>query len=92
MKPKLPEPDITPEESFTVGLEDVPYFSAETVQRLIDEAYAAGLEDAAKVCDEISIEAAKQWKVGYRPIYQGREHGADECAEAIRSLKPKGGA
>lgn len=48
MKPTLPEPDITPEESFTVGLEDVPYFSAETVQRLIDEAYAAGLEDAAK--------------------------------------------
>lgn len=50
------------------------------------------LEEAAKVCDEISIEAAKQWKVGYRPIYQGREHGADECAEAIRSLKPKGEA
>lgn len=47
------------------------------------------LEEAAKVCDEISIEAAKQWKERYRPFDQGREHGADECAEAIRSLKPE---
>lgn len=65
-------------------------YTAETVQRLIDEAYASGLEDAAKVCDDISIEAAKQWKERYRPFDQGREHGADECAEAIRALKPKG--
>lgn len=62
-------------------------YTAKTVQRLIDEAYAAGLEDAEKACDEISIEAAKQWKERYRPFDQGREHGADECAEAIRALK-----
>lgn len=76
MKPTLPEPDITPEESFTVGLEDVPYFSAETVQRLIDEAYAAGLEDAAKVCDDI-------WQ---------EDGTAMQCRDAIRALKPKGEA
>ena len=72
MKPPLPDPDVTPEESLTVGLEDVPYFSAETVQRLIDEAYAAGLEDAAKVCDDI-------WQ---------EDGTAMQCRDAIRSLKP----
>lgn len=75
MKPTLPEPDITPEESFTVGLEDVPYFSAETVQRLIDEAYAAGLEDAAQEC-------IRQAGLSV-PSYDT----AVVCHNAIRSLK-----
>lgn len=74
MKPTLPDPDVTAEESLTVGLEDVPYFSAETVQRLIDEAYSAGLEEAAKVCDDI-------WQ---------EDGTAMQCRDAIRSLKPKG--
>lgn len=89
MKPTLPEPEVL-DRHLPTNTPITRGYTWKTVQRLIDEAYEAGLEDAAKVCDEISIEAAKQWKERYRPFDQGREHGADECAEAIRSMKPKG--
>lgn len=51
--------------------------------------YLRGLEDAAKVCDEVSLQANAAWKLAYRPQDQGRETGADECADAIRALKGK---
>lgn len=44
----------------------------ETVQRLIDQAYAAGLEDAALLCDA---------RLNFG------DAGAAMCARAIRSLK-----
>jgi len=41
----------------TLPLEE--WFSYETVQRLIDEAYAAGMEEAAKECDDVQLDAVK---------------------------------
>jgi hypothetical protein len=56
----------------TLPLEE--WFSHETVQRLIDETYAAGLEDAAKVCDSVNNYS--------NPMT------ANDCADEIRSMKP----
>lgn len=58
---------------------------AETVQRLIDEAYAAGLEDAEKTCDE-------QYYKHIGPAYGEVRYGIAACSASIRSLKPKGAA
>lgn len=74
MKPTLPEPDYTGDRDFPSS--DDGYAPA-TVQRLIDEAYAAALEDAAKECEaeaDRSKEKYSYW-AGIR------------CAENIRVLK-----
>lgn len=86
MKPTLPEPEFWSQEHF--GLGDVAThigYTAETVQRLIDEAYAAGLEDAEKVCDE-------QYYKHIGPAYGEVRYGITACSANIRSLKPKGEA
>lgn len=51
--------------------------------------YERGLEDAATLCDGVSLQANAAWKLAYKPQDQGREMGADECADAIRALKGK---
>jgi hypothetical protein len=48
---------------------------------------AAALEDAERVCEEVSFNAANHWILHYNPLDQGREHGADECAIGIQKLK-----
>lgn len=44
-------------------------------------------EECAKLCEDVSLQAVKAWKLAYKPEDQGREIGADECAAAIRSRK-----
>lgn len=94
MKPTLPEPDIyaTSGPAHNYGIEKG--YTAEVVQRLIDEAYAAGLEDAEKCCKEIqrrhdgrankAIIARNQEDQIY---FEGCMVGAEDCAEAIQALK-----
>jgi hypothetical protein len=45
------------------------------------------LEEAAKVCETVSLQANASWKLAYQLQDQGRELGADDCAEAIRAMK-----
>lgn len=64
MKPTLPEPDIyaTSGPAHNYGIEKG--YTAETVQRLIDAAYAAGLEDAGsfrRVQKEHELEAMERY-------------------------------
>ena len=68
MKPTLPEPEV-----ITFDLQSPLHsYTASTVQRLIDEAYAAGLEEAALLCDA---------RLNFG------DAGAAMCARAIRALK-----
>ena len=43
MMPKLPEPDISDDEAYDMGLERIPYFSGETARAIQEEAYKAGM-------------------------------------------------
>lgn len=54
MKPTLPEPDIFESVGPSYDNRIIEGYTAETVQRLIDEAYAAGLEDAANIADRVA--------------------------------------
>jgi hypothetical protein len=47
---------------------------------------AAALEEAAGVCENVSFGAMNDWSLKYKPLDQGREIGAGECAAAIRAL------
>jgi hypothetical protein len=49
----------------------------------------AVLEEAAGVCEDVSFNAMNDWNLHYKPLDQGRELGADECADVIRALKEK---
>ena len=62
----------------------------------MEVAYQAGrkqaLEEAAKVCDNISINHLNTYKHNpgpnaYDPHFQGLSMGAGECADEIRELK-----
>jgi hypothetical protein len=44
------------------------------------------LDEAAAVCEDVSFNAMNEWSLHYKPLDQGRELGADECAAAIRAL------
>jgi hypothetical protein len=46
-------------------------------------------EACAKLCEEISDSAHALWKVGADPTEQGREIGAEHCAQAIRARGEK---
>lgn len=70
MKPTLPEPEVL-DRHLPTNTPITRGYTWKTVQRLIDEAYAAGLEDAAKVCDDI-------WQ---------EDGTAMQCRDAIRSLE-----
>jgi hypothetical protein len=52
-------------------------------------AYESGAEiereACAKVCEEISDSAHALWKVDADPTEQGRDIGAEHCAQAIRA-------
>ena len=52
MKPTLPEPEII-DKHIPTGVV-IRGYTAKTVQRLIDEAYAAGLEEAANIADRVA--------------------------------------
>lgn len=52
MKPTLPEPEII-DKHIPTGVV-IRGYTAKTVQRLIGEAYAAGLEDAANIADRVA--------------------------------------
>ena len=61
----------------------------ELIEQELDAAYALGVaqERAAckKICDEISEQAHRNWKLYYKTYDQGVEAGAEDCAEAIRT-------
>lgn len=46
------------------------------------------LEAAALECETVALQANAAWKLAYQLQDQGRELGADDCASAIRALKP----
>jgi hypothetical protein len=56
--------------------------------RLLARHTSLVVEECAKVCDEVSLKAAADWKLRYELQDQGREMGAEDCAEAIRARKP----
>jgi hypothetical protein len=53
----------------------------EQAQKNVD----AEREACAKLCDEIADSAYALWKVDADPTEQGREIGAEHCAQAIRA-------
>jgi hypothetical protein len=55
------------------------------IGNLIKEAVNQEREECAKVCDEIAGTAYALWKVDADPTEQGREIGAEHCAQAIRA-------
>ena len=57
------------------------------IQRFAQIIRNQALEDAAICCDKESLQAVAAWKLAYHPEDQGREIGADNCADAIRSMK-----
>ena len=54
-------------------------------QRKIDEAVAAERERCAKLCEEVEAQAWALWKATADPTEQGRNIGAQHCADAIRA-------
>lgn len=42
-------------------------------------------EQCAKECDDIADSAWALWRIGADPIEQGRNIGAEHCAQAIRA-------
>lgn len=73
---------VTDETNLLVSVAFIERFAA-----LVDaDAVARTREECAKVCDQVSRLAAKDWKARYDPHDQGREFGADECESAIRAL------
>jgi hypothetical protein len=46
-------------------------------------------EACAKICEEISDSAHALWKVDADPTEQGRDIGAEHCAQAIRARGEK---
>jgi hypothetical protein len=57
------------------------------IERFAHLVRAAALEEAARGCDEVAVQANEAWHMGYKTQDQGREMGADDCAAAIRALK-----
>jgi hypothetical protein len=55
------------------------------IGNLIKEAVNQEREECAKECEEIAGTAYALWKVGADPTEQGRELGAEHCAQAIRA-------
>jgi hypothetical protein len=51
----------------------------------LEQAVLAEREACAKVCEEISDSAHALWKVDADPTEQGRDIGAEHCAQAIRA-------
>jgi hypothetical protein len=47
----------------------------------------AAIERCAQVCEEIEASAWALWKLRADPTEQGRNIGAQHCADAIRALK-----
>lgn len=93
MKPTLPEPEVL-DRHLPTNTPITRGYTWKTVQRLIDDAYAAGLEDAAMCCKEIqrrhdgkankAIIARNQEE---QIFFEGCMVGAEDCADEIRSLK-----
>lgn len=79
MKPTLPEPEVL-DRHLPTNTPITRGYTWKTVQRLIDEAYAAGLEDAEKTCDE-------QYYKHVGPAYGEVRYGIAACSASIRSLK-----
>lgn len=82
MKPTLPEPEVL-DRHLPTNTPITRGYTWKTVQRLIDEAYAAGLEDAAQACDDIRA------LHGSRSESEDWIRGTDDCAHEIRALKGK---
>jgi hypothetical protein len=59
------------------------------IERFAHLVRAEVLEETAGVCEDVSFNAMNDWNLHYKPLDQGRELGADECAAAIRALKEK---
>jgi hypothetical protein len=55
------------------------------IGNLIKEAVNQEREECAKECEEIAGTAYALWKVGADATEQGRELGAEHCAQAIRA-------
>lgn len=63
---------------------------ARAIERLNVRACAdAAIERCAQVCEEIEASAWALWKLQADPTEQGRNIGAQHCADAIRALKGK---
>jgi hypothetical protein len=62
------------------------HLDIEEMERFAQLVRAQTLEEAAGVCDEVSLQAHTAWKLAYQTQDQGREMGADDCAAAIRAL------
>jgi hypothetical protein len=56
----------------------------EFIYKLVNWAVDREREACAKVCEEISDSAHALWKVDADPTEQGRDIGAEHCAQAIR--------
>lgn len=79
MKPTLPEPEVL-DRHLPTNTPITRGYTWKTVQRLIDEAYAAGLEDAAKTCDE-------QYYKHIGPACGEVRYGITACSASIRALR-----
>lgn len=78
----LPEPDM-------LRGADEDYYSAEAMKAERQRCYALGMaaerERCAKLCEEVESQAWALWKTTADPIEQGRNIGAQHCADAIRA-------
>jgi hypothetical protein len=55
------------------------------IGNLVGQAVNQEREECAKACEEIANSAYAFWKVDADPTEQGREIGAEHCAQAIRA-------
>ena len=75
----LPEPA-------TMGTFPGPHgYSKEQMRTYAAQEVAAERERCAKLCEEVESQAWALWKTTADPIEQGRNIGAQHCADAIRA-------
>lgn len=65
----------------------VPIYTAGQMHAYGQSCADAAIEQCAEVCEEVEASAWALWKMGADPIEQGRNIGAQHCADALRALK-----